>query len=318
MRRSGMTWATVGLIVLAVVAIVLAFAALRSTRGTPAPGPSASVLTKPSDKAGKGDNKKGHDKHSGALSDALPDAIEPPLLMVSPSLAYRARTGTCLGGSALERSTDGGVKWKEITSPAAAIMSLSSVGGDAIDVVGADGKCKTRVWSSTDQGDTWSVPTSASAQFARVPDDPSKLATPTGEVKNPCPGHSDAPISVEGISATDAAVLCASGDVVMTQDSGVSWVKREPVVGGDAMAFEGPQLGWVLRSDSGQCPVYQLMQTQDGAQTWQTGGCLGLKPITDDRQLPSLSFADPNNGMADLVGEVYVTSDSGLHWNQAT
>ncbi|MFL6182347.1 MAG: WD40/YVTN/BNR-like repeat-containing protein [Actinomycetes bacterium] len=317
MRRSG-TWTTVGLIVLAVVAIVLAFAALRSTRGSAAPGPTASVLTKPSDKQHKGNGKNGgHDKDTGTLADALPDAIEPPLLLVSSSVAYRAQTGTCLGGSALERTTNGGVKWKDAVSLSAAILSLSSVGGDAVDVIGADDRCKTKVWSSTDQGETWTGPTSASGVFARVPDDPSKLATPNGEVKNPCPGHSDAPISVEGISGIEAAVLCWSGQVLTTVDSGATWLKKEPVTGGDAMAFVGPQLGWVLRADSGQCPAYQLMQTQDAGQTWQTGGCLGLTPIADDRELPSLSFADPNNGMADLAGLVYVTDDGGLHWHEA-
>ena len=315
MRRSG-TWTTVGLIVLAVIAIVMAFAALRSTRGTAAPGPSASVLTNPSDKQHKGDGKNdGQDK--GALADALPDAIEPPLLVVSSSVAYRGQTGTCLGGSALERTTNGGVKWKDAVSPSAAILSLSSVGGDSVDVVGADDRCKTKMWSSTDQGETWTSPSSAAGVFARVPDDPSKLATPNGEVKNPCPGHTDAPTSVETISGIEAAVLCQSGQVLTTSDSGATWLKKEPVPGGDAMAFVGPQLGWVIRGDSGQCPAYQLMQTQDAAQTWQTGGCLGLTPIADERQLPSLSFADPNNGMADLAGLVYVTSDGGLHWQEA-
>jgi photosystem II stability/assembly factor-like uncharacterized protein len=319
MRRTGTTWATVGLIVLAVVAIVLAYAALRSTRGTGTPGPTASVLTNPNDKHGKGDDKKDkHNKSQGPLADALPDAIEPPLLLVSPSIAYRAQTGTCLGGSELERSTNGGVKWKTVTSPAAAILSLTSVGGDSIDVVGADDRCKTKLWSSTDQGETWSGPASASDEFARVPDDPTQLATPSGDVKNPCPGHTDAPISVEGISSIEAAVLCETGAVVTTQDSGVTWVKREPVVGGEAMAFEGPQLGWVLRANSGQCPVYQLMRTQDGGLSWQTGGCLGFTPITDDGQLPSLSFADPSHGIADLVGDVFVTDDGGLHWHSAT
>jgi photosystem II stability/assembly factor-like uncharacterized protein len=120
------------------------------------------------------------------------------------------------------------------------------------------------------------------------------------------------------MSASAAAVLCASGAVLTTQDGGATWSKQQPVVGGDAMAFADSQQGWVLRSDSGQCPVYQLMRTQDGGLTWQTGGCLGFTPITDDGQLPSLSFADPSHGMADLVGDVFVTDDGGLHWHSAT
>jgi photosystem II stability/assembly factor-like uncharacterized protein len=297
---------------LALVAVVLAFAALRNTRSTVTPTPLASALTTPTDEPNDKDKNGGTD-----LEDALPDEIEPPLLMVSDTVAYRARTGTCLGGSTLERSTDGGRRWKPATSPAPAVLSISSVGGDAVDIVGADDRCKVRVWSSPDQGDTWSEPASASGLFSRVPDDPRRLSTPNGEVKNPCPDRTVAPISFEGISDLDAAVLCTSGDVLTTADAGDTWSSGEPVAGGQALAFEGPALGWALKRDSDRCPGYELVNTQDGAQTWQSGGCVGLEVIADSRQLPSLSFADPELGMADLAGDVLVTVDSGLTWREA-
>jgi photosystem II stability/assembly factor-like uncharacterized protein len=313
MRRSGLTWTTVGLVVLAVAAIVLAFAALRSTRGSGSPTSLASALPNPSD----GSSQAGKD-NGGSLGDGLPDVIEPPLLLVNPTLAYRARTGTCLGGSDLERSTDGGVKWKSVTSPAPAIVSMSSTGGDDLTVMGAGSKCTVRVWTSSDRGTSWSPPAAASDVFARDPSDPAQLSTPTGTVDNPCKQRSVAPISIDSISSVDAAVLCASGDLEITQDGGATWVKQQPVAGGQAMSFESPELGWVLRANSGQCPAYQLMHTQDAGLTWQTGGCVGTAPIADHRQYPSLSFADPTNGMADLAGEVYVTDDSGLTWHQAS
>ena len=312
MRRTGVTWATVGLIVLAVVAVVLAFAALRSTRSTATPEPLASAFSDPSDQATEDPRID-----EPALRGALPDTIEPPLLMVSPSLAYRARTGTCLGGGVVERSTNGGVRWTVVTSPAPAILSLSAVADAQVDAVGADDKCRVGVWSSTDGGKAWTGPTTASDLFTRVPGEPNRLASPSGEIRNPCPVRSEAPLALEGITSTDAAVLCGSGDVITTNDGGESWDTQTAVVGGRALAFEGPLLGWALQRDSGRCPAYQLMQTQDGGRTWQIGGCLFDAVPQDARLLPSLSFADTENGMADLAGEVYTTDDSGLVWHKA-
>ena len=112
MRRTGGTWATVGLVVLGVVAAVLAFAAMRSTQATPTPAPSGSALATPNE-----EEKPGKDNKSDTeppTTDSLPKAIEPPLLMVDTEVAYRGSTGTCLGGASLERTTNGGrlgVRW---------------------------------------------------------------------------------------------------------------------------------------------------------------------------------------------------------------
>ncbi|HEX5018655.1 MAG TPA: hypothetical protein VFX15_13845, partial [Actinomycetes bacterium] len=159
MRRSAMTWTTVGLIALAAVAVVLAFAALKSTRGSVTPEPTASAFANPTDQPSK-DADEGEPTDE-ELQDALPDAVEPPLLMASMSVAYRGTTGTCLGGSRLERSTDGGVQWEPVDAPQSALLSLSSVGVDAVDIIGADVACSVRVWSSNDQGETWSQPVKA-------------------------------------------------------------------------------------------------------------------------------------------------------------
>lgn len=312
MRRTS-AWTTIGLIVLAVVALVLAFAAMRSTRGTATPEPLASALTDPTDEP-----RKNEGEQTAELEDALPEAIEPALVMVSDTVAYRARIGSCLGGATVERSTDGGVRWRQMNSPAPAVLSLSSTGGDAVDAVGADDRCKVRVWSSTDRGESWSDAARASDLFTWVPGDPSRLATPSGEVKNPCPQRSEAPLSVETITATEAAVLCVTGDVFTTDDGGAKWTAQVPVIGGQAMAFDSADYGWVLQRDSGNCPAYLLKNTQDGGQSWQTGGCLGVEVIADERQLPSLAFADTALGMADLDGDVYITSDSGLTWQKAS
>ncbi len=310
MQRSGGLWATVGLATLALVAGALAYAALQST-GSTSPEPLASALTTPT---AKPDKVPTPDKN---VTDAIPSTIEPPLLMVNSSLAYRGRTGTCLGGANLERSTNGGKAWKPVDVPASAIVDLRATGANSLEVFGADERCRSRLWTSADQGRTWSAPTRVPPTFLRLPFTASEIATPTGVVKNPCPDRKVAPLSVEDISDTSAAVLCVGGDVLTTADGGATWSPMTQVAGAQAIAFEGPNLGWVLVRDGGRCPGYEAQVTQDGGATWQLGGCLGDAPNNDERVLPALSFSTPTDGMADLEGETYVTRDGGPTWQLA-
>jgi photosystem II stability/assembly factor-like uncharacterized protein len=309
MRRTG---ATVGLVVLALVAAALAFAAMRNTRSMPAPEPLASALTTPSEERPDKDTEPKAD-----VIDALPETIEPPLLMVDADLAYRGRTGTCLGGAALERTTNGGRSWRPVDAPAAAILDLRSAADGSVEVVGADERCRTRVWTSVDQGETWSGPVRASGLFARLPDTARDIMTPTGTVRNPCPDREVAPVAVEEVSASEAAVLCLDGEMVRTGDGGATWTAMTAVAGAQALAFEGPRLGWVLVRDGGRCAGYEARITQDGGAIWQLGGCLFDELPADERLLPSVSFATTEKGMADLDGQTFVTGDGGPTWQQA-
>ena len=311
MRRSGVTWSTMGLVALAVVAVMLAFAAMRSTGSTPTPDPRASALASPNEEK-KPD--KGKPNVTPSMSDALPEMIEPPLLMVDATLAYRGGTGTCLGGASLERTTNGGKAWRSLEVPAEAILDLRATGVDSVEIIGADDRCRVRAWSSADQGATWSDPSPASGVFVRLPDTTRDIVTPSGTVQNPCPDRDVAPLAVEEVSAIEGVVLCSGGEVVTTADAGATWQSRTPVVDAQATAFEGPLLGWVLVRDGGRCPGLETQVTQDGGTAWEFGGCLGETPIEDDRVLPSLSFASPTEGWADLAGQTYLSSDAGLTW----
>lgn len=311
MRRSGGSLATVGLIMLAVVALVSAFAAMRSTRSSPTPTPTGSALATPSEDKKPNKGEPGGDP---GVTNALPETIEPPLLMVDAELAYRGRTGTCLGGATLERTTNGGNAWRPLDVPAEAILDLRAVGAGSVEVVGADERCRVQVWSSVDAGQTWSEPARASGIFVRRADTAREIETPSGVVRNPCPDRDIAPLSVEQVSETEAVLLCGGGEVVVTADSGVTWDARTPVVGAQAVAFEGPQLGWVLVRDGASCPHYEAQVTQDGGTSWNLGGCLGDVRIDDDRVLPSLSFATPTDGWADLAGRSWLSPDGGLRW----
>ena len=300
--------------VLGVIAVALAYAAMQNTKGA-APAPLSSALASPTDD-GTGDGSDPDPKPGKNVTNALPETIEPPLLMVDADLAFRGRTGTCLGGAQLERTTNGGGVWRPIDVPAAAIFDLRSTGTD-VEVVGADERCRLRGWTSTDRGLTWSDPAVPSAAFLRLPSTTRGIVTPSGVVKNPCPDQGVAPLAIELISAIDGAVLCFGGEVILTADGGATWVAKTSVVGAQAFSFKGPLLGWVLVRDGGRCPGYEAQITQDGGSAWQLGGCLGAEPITDERALPSLSFSTRQVGMADLAGETFLTQDGGITWRLA-
>lgn len=312
MRR--VSWATLALVVLAVVAVVLAFGAMRATRPSAPPQPAGSALGAPSSSPSPSrDGDRGPDD----VPDAVPPVVEPPLLLADVDVAYRGTSGSCLGGATLERTSDGGRRWVSVTVPAAGIYALTGTGGAPLQLIGVDSDCTLQQWVSADGGRTWSAPTPSSGVFSRLPGTTRQIATPTGVTRSPCPDRAVAPLAVEPISETAAAVLCDGGGVFLTADGGVGWAAVSAVTGAEALAFEGPELGWVLVRAADVCPGYRLFRTIDGGGEWVSGGCVGTAELPDQRSLPSLSFLDTDVGMADLGGETFVTADAGLQWAPA-
>lgn len=312
MRRA--SWATLALVVLGVVAVVLAFAAMRATRPTAPPQPAGSALGAPSSAPSP---SQGGDRGPDDVPDTVPPVVEPPLLLADADVAYRGTSGSCLGGATLERTSDGGRRWVSVTVPAQGIYALAGTGGAPLQVIGVDSDCALQQWVSADGGRTWSAPTPASGVFSRLPGTTRQIATPTGETRSPCADRAVAPVAVEPISEMAAAVLCDGGAVFVTDDGGAGWSAVSAVTGAVALAFEGPELGWVLVGAADVCPGYRLFRTIDGGDTWVTGGCVGTAELPDRRSLPSVSFLDADVGMADLGGETFVTSDAGLRWAPA-
>lgn len=312
MRR--MPWGTLALVVMAVVAAVLSFAALRATQPLEPPQPQGSVLTTPSPTPSR--DEAPDDDEADATEDAeaaLPPVAEPPLLMVAADVAFRATFGSCLGGATLERTTDGGGRWKSASVPAAGVYGLQGSGA-LLEVVGVDRSCTLRRWTSSDGGRTWSASSRASGVFSRLPDTTRRIATPDRERPSPCRDRSVAPVAIEQISDSEAAVLCDGGQVFTTANGGQRWSRVAPIEGAEALAFDGPVLGWVLVGADDVCPGYRLFRTVNGGLDWAFGGCVGTEELPDDRSRPSVSFRDPEVGMADLAGDTYVTTDAGFTW----
>src|SRR4051812_35543859 len=303
MRRSSI--AVIGIAVLAVVVMLLVIAAVRSTRGGVTPTPLSSAF-QPNDQK----TKHHPAKKSADPRDAMPPTAQPPSLLVDASVAYGGRAGSCFGGAAIQTTTDGGANWSAIDVPANAVLLMRSTAASQLTVVGADGKCRIRQWTSSDSGSTWSGATNVSNVFVRDPETPRELFTPTGVTPSPCPDRDVAPIAVESISDVDGAVMCEGGVIYLSGDGGKTWDAVTPVDSAEAMAFHSPELGWVLQRDSGNCSGYQLLRTVDGGTSWNPGGCVGEQPTADQHTFPALSFADTQLGLATWDGATYATKDA--------
>ena len=310
MRRVGISWSVVAIAALALVTGVLALAALHSS-GSAAnvtPLPTASALGNP---GGPDTNK------TKAKNDTVPD-VEPPLSMVDPSLAYRATVGTCLGGSTVEMTQDGGLSWVKWRSPVTALTSIRGQTTAVATVIGGDRKCDAGSWTAASGGNSWSGPHPTTGLWFRLPQTTRKIATPTGSQLNPCPNKDTAVREIIGLDAENGVLLCANGSIQTSVDGGLNWVPTTVIADAEALAWTDPTTGYLLRANSALCPAFLLEHTIDGGANWGPGGCVGVEAdVASQTVAPSLDFADTQNGMATVDGGTYLTTDAGLNWQKA-
>lgn len=315
MSRRGLTWSTVGLVVLAVATAVIVLAALRGTAPLPAPRPSGSALASPPAASATPDDE-------GQARDVRLQPVEPLLAAVDGRVAWRGSAGTCAGGAVLERTSDGGATWRPVVAPVATISALRLLGPSQVELVGAGpsgvadaAACTPGVWTSGDSGRSWSGPDDASAVWYRDPQRAGQLHSPAGPVPNPCPDRDRPVVELAGLTAVDAVLLCPGGSLYRTADAGARWARVADQPGAVAMAWQSPDTGWLLDLSDERCPSVVLLRTIDGGGSWSPGGCLGQDPVVaEEGGLPSLAFADVEVGIAIVSGGVFTTADGGLTW----
>jgi hypothetical protein len=192
---------------------------------------------------------------SGVTEGSKPDAYAPrPLtrlvVPVGKDAVWTADVGTCAEPGTIHVSDDRGETWSTHTAEGS-VTRLRPDGASSAFVVGGDRRCQTRLWSTSDGGDSWNGPRSAAAAWGRSPKDPRLVHRPGGDPTAPCPGRSPV-LDLVGLDGVNATALCGDGSLRRTSNAGENWRTSVTHEGAVALALSSPGAG-VVASVDGEC-----------------------------------------------------------------
>lgn len=267
MGRSSERAGIVGLAAFLAVDVVLVALALGTTH-TPASGAGSPVglasasVTASAAAPGKGTTAaSGVTPTTGATAAGAHLEVVPlsvGLVAIDGSTALRFTVGSCAkGGSVVEVTRDGGATWSARSTPFDSVVRVRVKPNQSVFSVGANrtSGCVPALRQSSSLTGTWGSAVKASTVWFRDPRDPSSVGLPTGGTGQPCQASAIVDLA---ISDTGAAVLCGSGDVLVTT-TGAQWQTIGTVSGALALAVDA--------------------KTQPYAVTQGVAGCAGLAVV---------------------------------------
>jgi hypothetical protein len=231
------------------------------------------------------------------LTTPSPTAATPPsagdrFLTVGSDALWRATAGRCGETEPrVERSTDGGRSWTDITpryKGIAEVGTLDPLGGSAAQMVAALGdNCDVQGIRTFTRGRFWE-PNKDVIAPARYIDfhNGGVVVTPDGEIAAPCP-------SAHGLRATGPVVALVCGKTAYVL-SGGSWMKL-PATGVAAVAVSSGTV--IVAHDGNQCRGLTLTEYPEAR--WSTGNPVGCAVDAD---------AGKQTAIASGGGGVYVWS----------
>jgi hypothetical protein len=211
-----LSWAMVG--VLVVVVGTLTFFALQRDDGgvsaseTPRPIPTFSI--------GGARATPTPTPTATAVADTAPGPDE-RFLSAGTDALWRATAGACHGtGPLLERSTDAGRTWDDVTPRyrgIARIASLDAFAGSEAEMIASMGAgCETQAMRTFTEGQFWeSYPNVLSTSTYLDPKSPASLVVPGGRVDAPCATPSGLRVSSD---PSAVALLCDGGAYLLSSD----------------------------------------------------------------------------------------------------
>ncbi|HET6968517.1 MAG TPA: hypothetical protein VFI44_09580 [Ornithinibacter sp.] len=212
---------TIGLVTLLVLDLVLVIWALwPSGRNAPAaatsvsPQASASVTPSPSPSASASPSPS-------ATPAAGPTPVRRVLVAVDDRTAWLATTGSCAKPGTLQVTTDAGATWAASAAPGAVTRLRPSGRSEAFAVGGTSDDCAMRLWTTSNAGEDWGDPASASAAWARDAGDSRRVIRPGENPVTPC--GKAAVLDLASLGRATASVLCGDGRVRTTTDGGDQW-----------------------------------------------------------------------------------------------
>lgn len=189
----------------------------------PDPAPPATAVT-PSAGATATTSPSPSGSSTPSASPTPTDVTAAPLrsLIVAStsSEAWAAASGACGKPATISTTSNGGEDWSTSSAPGT-VTRLKPSSTSQGYVLGGDAKCRLRLWTTADAGETWSDPGSAAKGWARNPLEAREVHTPRDELVRPCGEAQVYDLSPEGGSR--ASVLCAGGLLRTTSDNGDTW-----------------------------------------------------------------------------------------------
>jgi photosystem II stability/assembly factor-like uncharacterized protein len=291
---------TVALVAFVILDVVLVVLALRHTND-PAPDSSASQTSRAGESPGPGATSPGvHPSHA-----ALPAG--PVYLAVAPDgTLLRATRGSCGPGAAprVAVSTDGGAKFRrlQVDKSLRAVLAVRSESADDLSLVGADTDCDVHAYSGDAHSSSWDHTTGTQGRWHLQPNAKrSAVAAPSGPVDMPC-----TPISLTVVASGGPRVLCDTGTILGSADTGKTWVALGHLADAVAIEYVSPSHGYAA-APHGSCPA-AVLETTDGGTSWSSLKCFrGSKPR---------SVAARGDMVAVQMGDVvHVSTDGGKSWS---
>ena len=236
----------------------------------------------------------------------VPEGSTRLLVAARQGVAVRATPGACPGGSAqLQRSTDGGRTWTSVNPPAPRLFDVALDQRGVLTVLTGTESCGGESFESFDRGASWR--SSGPADWYRPPGAERRVRTPYGGTAAPC-----RTLQLDPIDGGAAAMLCASGAVFFSGDSGRSWGRRQVVEDAVAVDFLDPLTGWILAPHPACGTGMRVLRTTDGGLHWLGRGCVDAPP-----NVPlGFAFADESDGLLVAGAETHRTVDGGRTWQR--
>jgi hypothetical protein len=249
------------------------------------------------------------------VKPAAPTRLKSFIVALDSKVAWRATVGSCDGGGAkLQTTLDGGATWSTQDTPLEIITRLQVTSANQGFAVGAGSDCRLVLHSTSDGGATWSDPQAASATWALSPKSNTQLLRPGGRTVEPCEGQTVVDFS-RGATPESGVVLCSTGTVRRSADSGATWTDVTEAPGAYAVsAGTGGTQAYVAGADT-ECAGVQLGSvTSSGVKAL---ACAKV-PVKDVRPGGVALSVAGKNGWLLVRGEVWKSTDGLETWKHVT